>query len=497
MKMTLLLVLSVCAFTAAAESLVRKFDFDRNTEAWYAPPYWSGKLTHSREAKSGGGSAKLTAAPKKDQTYGRMVSQNLTKLALAGRKFKITFYAGGKGELFAGMLAATVNSRGKNDYKLMLSETPLALTPEWRKGEAVFDFSEIAPVTLSMIFELKGEGEALIDEVRLIDLADSSVGMRPATPHLVISEKGSVPPICFNTAKPDTEASVMVFNRSRKMVRYPVKSDASGNIVWQGANIGAGLNHVTAAMNGATCDIPVSVLPPAEFAAFDELARKIKTADKVNILWLGDSLCDFDRSFNAVDKLSFWLNKYNPGKFHIENRAVRGDYILRVEERMLGRKCFAPAAYDNLWNKPYDFIVIQLGNNDCAATTNNRFASPVVATEKVVPAYERLLKLIRKHSSAKLIVTSATYPDVPLMTRNGERALGKYFFARFGMEQFVVPFNTAVKEFAAKNGAEFVDLHTPMKEGYAGENYVDGIHLSETGHTLMSRILLTHFANRK
>lgn len=54
MKMTLLLVLSVCAFTAAAESLVRKFDFDRNTEAWYAPPYWSGKLTHSREAKSGG-----------------------------------------------------------------------------------------------------------------------------------------------------------------------------------------------------------------------------------------------------------------------------------------------------------------------------------------------------------------------------------------------------------------------------------------------------------
>ena len=99
MKMTLLLVLSVCAFTAAAESLVRKFDFDRNTEAWYAPPYWSGKLTHSREAKSGGGSAKLTAAPKKDQTYGRMVSQNLTKLALAGRKFKITFYAGGRPEL--------------------------------------------------------------------------------------------------------------------------------------------------------------------------------------------------------------------------------------------------------------------------------------------------------------------------------------------------------------------------------------------------------------
>jgi lysophospholipase L1-like esterase len=130
-------------------------------------------------------------------------------------------------------------------------------------------------------------------------------------------------------------------------------------------------------------------------------------------------------------------------------------------------------------------------------TTNNKFAAPLVATKQIAPAYEQLLKIIRKNSSAKIIVTSGTYPDVPLMVSRGERALGKYFFARFGTEQFVLPFNAAVKEFAAKNSAEFIDLYTPMKQAYNKNNYVDGIHLSETGHTLMSKILLTHFANRK
>jgi lysophospholipase L1-like esterase len=496
-KKKLLLFLCAGTLSVAAEQLVQKYDFDRNCEAWYAPPYWSGKLVHSNEAKSGKGSAKLTATSKKNQISGRMVSQNLTKIAFAGKKFKITFYAKGRGKLFTGMLSATVNSRGRNDYKLMRSDNPLTLTTEWQKGETVIDLSTIAPVTLSLFFELRGEGEALIDEVRLVDLADSSTKISPVTPHTVISDKASIPPIRFSTTKPETDASIMIFSTKQKMSLHPVKSNAAGTIVWQGANIGVSLNHVTAAMNGTTCDIPVSVLPDSEYAAFDALARKVKPVGKTNILWLGDSLCDFDRSFNAVDKLSFWLNKYNPGKYCIENRAVRGDYILRVVERMLGKKCFSSAAYDNIWNNKYDFIIIQLGNNDCMTTTNNKFAAPLVATKQIVPAYEQLLKIIRKNSSAKIIVTSGTYPDVPLMVSRGERALGKYFFARFGTEQFVLPFNAAVKEFAAKNSAEFIDLYTPMKQAYNKNNYVDGIHLSETGHTLMSKILLTHFANRK
>jgi hypothetical protein len=91
----------------------------------------------------------------------------------------------------------------------MRSDNPLTLTTEWQKGETVIDLSTIAPVTLSLFFELRGEGEALIDEVRLVDLADSSTKISPVTPHTVISDKASIPPIRFSTTKPETDASIM------------------------------------------------------------------------------------------------------------------------------------------------------------------------------------------------------------------------------------------------------------------------------------------------
>ena len=39
MKIKLLLLFCAGTLSVMGESLVRKFDFDRNTEAWYAPPY--------------------------------------------------------------------------------------------------------------------------------------------------------------------------------------------------------------------------------------------------------------------------------------------------------------------------------------------------------------------------------------------------------------------------------------------------------------------------
>ena len=497
MKTKFFLFLCAGVIAASAEETVRKYDFNRNCEGWYTPSYWNGKLTHSAEAKSGGGSAKLEATEAKGHTFGRMVSQNLTKMPLAGKKFKISYQAKGSGTLFAGMLCATANSSGRLDYRYLFPETPLTLTKEWRKGEAVIDLQKTAPQTLSLLFELRGEGKALIDEIRLIDVADASISITPQTPHQVIRAGDSVPQLRFLCSKPNMPCSILVSCDKQKTALYPVTGNADGTILWQGSAAGAGLTRITAAANGTTGEIFVSVLPPAEYASLDALAKNVKTDKTVRILWLGDSLCDFDRSFNAVDKLSFWLNKYNPGKFILENRAVRGDYILRVEERLLGKKCFSPDAYQKMWGKQYDLILIQLGNNDCMATTNSKFATPLVPTDAVAHAYSRVMKLIRQHSDAKIVLTSATYPDVPLMKRNGERALGKYFFARFGMEEFVLPFNNAVKTFAAENKADFIDLHTPMKQSYDKKNYVDGIHLSESGHTLMAKILLAYFAAAK
>ena len=148
MKTKFFLFLCAGVIAASAEETVRKYDFNRNCEGWYTPSYWNGRLTHSAEAKSGGGSAKLEATEAKGHTFGRMVSQNLTKMPLAGKKFKISYQAKGSGTLFAGMLCATANSSGRLDYRYLFPETPLTLTKEWRKGEAVIDLQKTAPQTL-------------------------------------------------------------------------------------------------------------------------------------------------------------------------------------------------------------------------------------------------------------------------------------------------------------------------------------------------------------
>ena len=54
-------------------------------------------------------------------------------------------------------------------------------------------------------------------------------------------------------------------------------------------------------------------------ADLDFLARHAKIDAPTSILYLGDSLTDFDRGSNHVDKLQLYLNKYNPGKVTIRN----------------------------------------------------------------------------------------------------------------------------------------------------------------------------------
>ncbi len=496
MKKTLLVACAVCTLPVFGEQLIKKYTFDKHGESWYIPGGWNGK--HARitdDTKSGKGALKLTATETKKGVWGCIVSQDFQNLNLSGRKFKLSFYAKGSGKLYPGFLISYTVGNNRSSYEASIPKEPMNLTGEWQKFEYEADLSNKALNTLSVRFEIKGAGEAKIDEVSFIDMADSSVKLKPETPHQVIADGSPIPELKFSGAKPSGDVNVLLHNRKYRFQRRIVKSDDKGAISWQGKALGAGLNQVTASQNGATAIVNVSVIPADKYAALDALAQKVKAAKPVSILYLGDSIADRDRSRNAVDKLSYWLNKYNPGKFTIENRAVSGDFITRVEQRLRGKNVWKANAYDEMWDREYDIIIVQLGNNDTMATTNDKFASCTVPAAKVAPAYGRVMNLIKENSNAKVILTSAIYPNTEWSKKAGERALaGKYFMPRFGMEEFVLPFNDAVKAFAAKNGAEYLDLYAPMKEAFKPGNYTDGVHLTEDGYTCMAEVMLKHFA---
>ena len=69
----------------------------------------------------------------------------------------------------------------------------------------------------------------------------------------------------------------------------------------------------------------------------DEAASKVKLEKPVNILYLGDSLSDFDRGSNHVDTVAEYLAKHNPGKVKCWNFAKGGDCIRYIIQRMDGK----------------------------------------------------------------------------------------------------------------------------------------------------------------
>ena len=70
----------------------------------------------------------------------------------------------------------------------------------------------------------------------------------------------------------------------------------------------------------------------------------------VRVLYLGDSLSDFDRGSNHVDRLQAKLDALSPRCASIYNYAVRGDYIERMVERFRGgTNCTSRTAYHGIW----------------------------------------------------------------------------------------------------------------------------------------------------
>ena len=92
----------------------------------------------------------------------------------------------------------------------------------------------------------------------------------------------------------------------------------------------------------------------------------------VRALYLGDSLSDFDRGSNHVDKLQAKLDELSSRCVSIYNYAVRGDYIERVMERLRGgTNCTSRTAYHGIWGRQYDWAFVFLGHNDTRAWSSS------------------------------------------------------------------------------------------------------------------------------
>lgn len=240
--------------------------------------------------------------------------------------------------------------------------------------------------------------------------------------------------------------------------------------------------------------------PLAEFA---RTAAKVAVDKPLSILWLGDSLTDYDRGSNHVDTVAEYLEKAHPGKVTCWNYAKGGDCIRYIIQRMDGKgKGEWLARYADLWNRPYDWAVVFLGHNDTKTDLRTDFKEPYTPRQQQHEMYDELIRRLRAHGIGRIILLSSTSSNYDVCSYWTNHRLEKAKASGKGLSRFGEPaqmeaFNAALREIAARNGVEYLDIYGEMKELPYKARMVrgtDGVHLTKRGHDYIALETLRYFA---
>ena len=481
-----------------ADELVLKHDhFERNLQAWNTPSYWSGKL---ELADDGGRKVlRLSGANGKRGAFGRATAAFRQRELFAGTTIFVTVSAKGEGELMAGLLVYHPGVK-RPEY---LPGKFVGLTGEYKS----YDFELTIPWRCHKIqpyLEVKGTGTALVREFRLAAQLDPEVSVAAADGLTVVKPGTPLPEASFRTNRPGEVFCVAQLNANNHRVRdAKVKADGSGTVKFPVVDQGRGVWEVSAANSGRSAtSYLIMEGSAADFDRSDALAKQVKLAKPLRILIIGDSLSDFYRGYNYVDRLGFWLNKYNPGMVTIRNAAVHGDFVARVHDRLLGtvgkaKKVYKQSRYDRLFEEKYDLIFIFLGQNDVRTPQKLNYAKPLTEPKAQYEGLKAILAFIRERSDAKIVIISPSPCCAELIEARRAKTRKKNFVL-FGKREFVDNYDLVNRRFCEEFKLDYVDILTPMRNHSNLKSlYIrDGVHLSLIGGRFIADELLKYFIGK-
>jgi lysophospholipase L1-like esterase len=221
----------------------------------------------------------------------------------------------------------------------------------------------------------------------------------------------------------------------------------------------------------------------------------LKLDKPVKVLYLGDSLTDYDRGSNHVDKVQAKIEKIAPGMVKFYNYSVRGDFITRVLARFNRIKgVYGPERFDGIWDCQYDWAFVFLGHNDTRASSETNFQKPLVEVEKIAVSYGKLISILRSKGIKRIVIVSPSSSNFELTSSKAEKIVAaikagkagkRKHTVRFGDPKHMEAFRDIVRKFALQNGCEFFDIYDDMKVlPNKAELFrsTDGVHLTQKGH---------------
>ena len=288
-----------------------------------------------------------------------------------------------------------------------------------------------------------------------------------------------------------------------KVEYIKTRSDADGKITYEPGILKDGIWEIAvSADGGAVAKTVVDVRDKTSFAAMDALAKKARNSKKMHVLFLGDSLTDFYRGENYVDRVSFWMNKYAPGKFTFRNAGIGGDFLKRMDDRMNGdlrnrNWAWRQKDYKGIFKEKYDLIFLFLGHNDTRARRKDGFSkqeTPPALQQKCLTNICKILK--SKFPQAKIIMIAPSPSYEKLFLDRAKKWAPSNNMVMYGKKDLVYLYHAENKKFCAANNIPYIDILSVMRAAPSIKDlYVsDGVHLSPLGGRVIADEILKFLA---
>lgn len=340
-----------------------------------------------------------------------------------------------------------------------------------------------------------------------ITAAEINIDANPT--HLIISSDAKVSEIIFTPkineqALTRTALTIHEIHQDGTCKKYSPRTGSDGKAIFKFSTEQPPKSIIASIPGKTAAEVCIGTIQSDEWQRNGEMAKKVKLNKNLRILFLGDSLTDFNRGENFADKLNFWLNLNNPGKASFRNAGIGGDYITRMWQRMAGiegsKKAYRQEMYEGLLNEKPDLIFIFLGHNDTKTNSTSNHTTPVVTPEVQEKTYRDLINFVQQKIGGKIVLVSSSSSNYELCKANSEKLEksrpGKPC-SRFGEPKHMEAFNNVLKKIAGELKLDYVDIYQPMKTRDDKAKLLsprDGVHLSEHGHDFIATELLRYMA---
>lgn len=515
---------------AGGEQLILHKDFNGRAiksaniiDDWMLQKYWGGKLSRER------GVLKLKSTLERGRVFGRIRCPYRTG-NLSGAKIKLQYKVKGSGKIRFGAIRYQLGQKSPANSDYIWSEL-MPLESAYKNYEFTIDFAGLQLSFVNFIFEIQGDGEAVIDSMSVKSSGDVEVVINAPAP-IMLKDSEVLPDVKFQTNRPG--GKFLYFNsvpeKIQPQVAGKVVADSHGIVTVPGKAllqdqyvqqlfltlegnamfrqpVGSGCRRCEVIMdsNKTVASAMITRIATAEYDAALQAAKKIQLGNTRTILILADSIWDFDRGTNAADRMNFFLQQAHGKDIKVVNYAVHGDRIDRITARFKGN--FAEVAhgknrYSNLKDEQPDLILIMLGHNDTVASSLTGFAKPAVTPEVQKAQYDELLTALKnKYPQCKIILLSplaVNYEGI-LKRCEAQKQAGAKVIVRFGDADKVDAFCKTLQETAAQHKLPVFDMYMPTLHLTDKASFFrpDNVHLSYRGFGLINQLVLEELGKLK